>query len=357
MTNRCAEKEYDYGMAVLRIWMCFEVVIDHFYNRNLAGEGSQFNSVLMSTLLSYVKVAVPVFMLSSFYLTDIGRISGSTDLIRRRFYRLILPHVFWAVVYYSVYRVLDWKYNLQLEHGLKDLILQILLGHCINQSTWFQVVLIILTALFIVLYRRYLDKSVVVMVIAVFFAVFMQYSEMNVDFLEFIFVERLKMGFVPYTIGRFLEMVPYAVIGVLIRRFGVVEKLTNVKTSFIVGLFITLFLLLRYPVFQSIERQYGYAGLNSITLCAVSFLLFSLLPFGKISTGIKSIIKGVSKYTMAVYFSHRLIGTLLYNSRAYSRLGIEKGSFLECMLIFWLCVVIALIINRIPIKMIRDSIA
>lgn len=55
------DKEYNYGLALLRILMCFEVILCHFYN----GGGSRF-LFLFDVLKNY---AVPVFMMMSFLLT------------------------------------------------------------------------------------------------------------------------------------------------------------------------------------------------------------------------------------------------------------------------------------------------
>ena len=48
---------------------------------------------------------------------------------------------------------MDKAWDFELEHGIKDLGLQLLLGHCLNQSEWFQVDLIIITVLFATLFK------------------------------------------------------------------------------------------------------------------------------------------------------------------------------------------------------------
>ena len=144
--------KFNYGLAILRIWMCFEVVLDHF--KNWDGATAESLPWPFRMLLRYGGIAVPVFMLSSFLLTDMAKLSSDRKKKKKRFYRLLVPHVFWAFSYFVIYKLLDIIKGLSLEHGIKDLVLQLALGHSLNQTEWFQIDLIVITAIFILGFRH-----------------------------------------------------------------------------------------------------------------------------------------------------------------------------------------------------------
>ena len=56
------EKEYNQGIALLRMLMCFEVILCHCWYL-------QDTSVLFTPLVVLMNYAVPVFMFVSFFLT------------------------------------------------------------------------------------------------------------------------------------------------------------------------------------------------------------------------------------------------------------------------------------------------
>ena len=57
----------------------------------------------------------------------------------------------------------------------------------------------------------------------------------------------------------------------------------------------------------------------------------------------------VSKYTLAVYCMHNLIGRLMIY--LFEKIGLESGTLFMCMVVYVECYLIASIIAKIPIKM------
>ena len=355
--NNNEPKEYNYGLAILKIWMCFEVIIVHFMDWN--GETLCTLSLPMRTLLRYCGLAVPIFMLSSFTLTDMSKLSKDNAKLKHRFYRLLLPHFFWAFVYFGVYTIIDkWK-GLELEHGISDLLWQLALGHSINQTEWFQIEIIVLTMLFVIIFR-FLSKqnALKTSFLICLFALFIQYSGKNGHLFDnVIWAENFHSDYVTYPIGRFCEMIPYAVIGIMLCNS---ELLNILRKQWIFTVFISFLMLcwlFKYDVFSGVEPQYGYAGLRCIVPGTVSVILFYSFPLHWLPARMKSFIRFLSKYTMAVYFIHRLIATLLYNTQLNTLLGLRTGSLYDCTIIFIICILVAWLIHQIPIKMIKDTIA
>lgn len=57
-------KNYNYGWAILRMWMCFEVVTDHLWYRE-----NGISNIGSWLVYLHGSVAVPVFMLLAFVLS------------------------------------------------------------------------------------------------------------------------------------------------------------------------------------------------------------------------------------------------------------------------------------------------
>lgn len=146
------EKKFNIGLAFLRIWMCFEVVIDHFKDWN----GIQVMDLNQPfrVLFQFGGIAVPVFMLMSFTLSNIEEIiTSDNSKIKHRMYRLLIPQLFWTLVYFFIYWLIDLRKNLDLIKDFSDFWWQLFLGHSINQTTWYQIDLIMLTVIFVIAYK------------------------------------------------------------------------------------------------------------------------------------------------------------------------------------------------------------
>lgn len=70
----CGEKDYDYGIALLRLCMCFSVVLIHFWLCRTPFWGSNEIGYAM-------QFAVPVFMVLSFLLTHEKILAGDKEWI------------------------------------------------------------------------------------------------------------------------------------------------------------------------------------------------------------------------------------------------------------------------------------
>lgn len=81
-------ENYNIGIAFLRIWMCLEVILVHYWSvsdiKNIPWYLLPFESTKM--------LAVPVFMIISFYFVEKDFISCDLLRIKKRFKRLVIPH-------------------------------------------------------------------------------------------------------------------------------------------------------------------------------------------------------------------------------------------------------------------------
>lgn len=344
---------YNYGLAFLRIWMCFEVVIHHFRNWN--GATIENLSLPLRVIYRYELIAVPVFMLSSFLLTNMSDLASDAVKIKKRFYRLFTPHIFWAIAYFLVYKFLDLYKGLELEKGIKYLIWQLIFGQSLNGTEWFQVDLILITLFFLLAFKLFDRGAIYFVWIMGYVAVFFQYSGLNVAMFDGIkWPEDFLPGYLTASYGRIMEMIPYAVIGILITSYGALDRIKNKRWLVLLLTVFTLYLLFHYKIFTTVERSFSYAGLYLILTSTASVLLFYFLPFGCIGSVPKRIICFISKYTLSVYYMHRMVATIIYNTRLQLWFRMRIGSVYDCIVIFFCCIVIGWLISIIPVKILKQ---
>ena len=196
-------KPQNLGLCILRMLMCFEVVLCHFWHST---------SVPPLLIPFYIlrNYAVPVFMLMSFFLTQNCILSKKSQIYKKRLSRLILPQIGWTIIYWLIYQLISILFHTNLTNGPSDIFWQLLTGHCprINPAMWYQIVLITLSIIFILLFNI-LPENIALISTYVFMiaALFLQYSGINSSMFSQLRYE-LK-----YPLGRFFEMLPYATIG------------------------------------------------------------------------------------------------------------------------------------------------
>ena len=322
------------GISLLKIWMCFEVVLVHFWKRPAGGELAW----PLRILPHYLGVAVPVFMLLSFTLTDVAAAAHDNSKIRHRLRRLLVPQIFWTVAYYVVYKALDICKGTSLAAEPYTFWWQLFLGHSMNMTVWFQIDLIVLTVLGFLLFRFLSERQALICVtIGGLLALVFQYSGGNWAMFENVsWSKAYYFNFVKYPVGRFFEMIPYAVVGIWLCRFMFFKKCSE-HWLYIVSLALFgTFFFLNYRVFVA-PRGYGYGGFYLIAMALVTLPLFYYLPLGWLPETAAKAINHVAGYTMEVYFMHRLTRNVLYHTGLNELLKMRSGSIYDCIVIYIVC--------------------
>ena len=85
MEKSIEKKEFNYGLALLRTLMCFEVVLCHFWD----SDDPKF--LMPFSLLR--GLAVPVFMFLSFFLTEHTFLEYNKTKAKKRIWRVIYPQI------------------------------------------------------------------------------------------------------------------------------------------------------------------------------------------------------------------------------------------------------------------------
>lgn len=293
------KSEKNFGLSLLKIIMCFEVLCCHFLS-NATTPVWRLPLVLMKTS------AVPVFLMISFLLCRKGVVSGDTKLLSKRIKRLLWPQVSWAVTYYLFCVVLNLLDNGELLSP-SPLLWQLFTGsnERLNPPMWFQTDLIILTVVFSLLFawlKSWLSYGILLTLGIV--CMVLQYNGLNYTLFEPLQPE------VKYTLGRVVEVWPFAVVAICLFRPKVLE---NLKKHWVWGCLAGLVLavvsfLLKKPC--AVYDSFGYAGIH-MTLGAVGMVTFCYcLPLEKLGSMVKSFIDTLSRYTLGIYCSHLLVAKI-----------------------------------------------
>ena len=343
--NRESEATYNYGVAILRIWMCMEVVFNHCLG--------VWHVPYVTTIIHSVfgSVAVPVFFMISFLFLDISKLIASREVFLKRIWRLFKPQVMWGSICWIVVYASDKLLDVYQEKiTLKHLVLQIFTGSvaAINPSMWFQTDLIVATIIIAMLfYFVKTDKTRQSILILLFIlCIGAQYSGMNYSLFY-----GAQYELIPF--ARFVEIFPACLAGVFMR-----QVYSNYSDRMVVhfklksGLSLILLMMVTGVniMLPHENLQFGYAGLRVLITAIVLTIIFYKTCF---TTRLlqNRFLKWISKSTEIIYYSHVLCRNMLWIVLGW--LGIGTGSLLQCFAIFLMGMVIKLMIEMASI--IRDK--
>lgn len=327
-------KQYNGGIALLKIIMSFSVVLNHFW----INDSTIFGEYICI-------VAVPVFMLVSFTLMEEKLKSSNIQHILHRVYRLYIPHFCWAIIYWGIHQVIKWP-------GYKNISAlgwQLLTGHSakLNPPMWYQINLIILTILFWLIFCWFRNKATYILVVITILSLFLQYSGTNYGLFDGYIYE------IKYPLGRIIEMLPYACLGIWLSEYKVFEK---VKSRMWITQSILIILCVLGILCDLVYKPegFGYQGVRWMILSVFLVINFYVFPFEKITAKVQKIIIYVSGYSLGIYCMHYIVGSII--NSIFSKLSWEIGTVSECVVIYGVCLIGAICISKIPLKCCKDII-
>lgn len=286
---------YNTGISVLKIWMVMSVVVCHFLDTEQASAFSRIFTI-------YGGTAVPVLIFVSFILTNLAVKNDCARFIHR-LYRLILPHVFFSILYFLIYMFIT-----PISGGkplFKDLFLQLLFGADFNPPMWFLVDLIVLTIMFYLVFHFCKGEiGVIACIVLAGISIYGQYSGAN-----FYRWSGLP-GYAKWTIGRLVELIPVAVLGIIFSYYEIGKRLQNHKGVVFIGSAIFLTLLYKFGFFVTCEGFY-YQGISYLVIACLLSCLFFVAPFEKISGRVCIVLNKWSCYSMGVIAMHYLVRSIL----------------------------------------------
>lgn len=335
--NSTIIKERNLGIDFLKVWMSFEVVLCHY------GHGS--DEFVFRYFFSFFRsMAVPVFMIVSFYLSARFLLSEKSQFYKlaKRIQRIYLPLVAWALIYWVIYNCIALYGDVNGLHlPLKELLWQVVTGHCYNTAMWFNAVLALLTVLLYLICKRWPKYSMVIVLIVSLLAVFVSYSGLNNVFMSL----RSELNF---PLGRIAEMIPFAGFGLLLYKSREDKKYLHL-IIFVASVFLVKELC--GVVYNGEVIGYHYNGMK-LFLCAT--LLVSLcvyMPLQKSPTCLKKTLAFLSRYSMGVYCIHMLVGTVI------GFLNVDTDPLYYSLLIYLVSLISCCLISKVPYKLFNDIVA
>lgn len=326
----------NYGFSLLKMLLAFEVLLAHFANWD------EYNPVLVWPFRELVSLAVPCFIILSFYLMCNSFLSRNEDRSKTRLIKLLVPQIGWTVIYYVVYQFLDILFSTGLTIGITDFFWQLFTGHSrnLNPSMWYQIDIIAITLLFYLVFRLLKkDKhAYLFLVVLTVFCYCLQYSGINRAMFGNLRFE-LK-----YPLGRIAETIPLSFIGFSLKYFDVFEKLKKVR--YVAMTLCVVLFFVGYNIPWIILKDFGYAGFCKpwLAICIITFAY--LTPLECLSKRVKRAILKATDFSLGIYCVHRLINTLLLTFIP----NMSLHSFERCVLLYFLCYFTCLLINLIPSK-------
>lgn len=333
--NNIDYNRINYGFSLLKMLLAFEVVLGHF------AIWDQYNPTLVWPFRELVSIAVPCFVILSFYLMCKSLLSRNEAKFKSRLVKLLIPQIGWAIIYFVILVLLNVVFHTKPVVTFIDFLWQLFTGHSrtINPSMWYQIVMIILSIVFYLIIKK-LDnkKALFTLLILTLICYYLQYSGINRRLFE-------EMAFeIRFVLGRIAELMPFAFTGFIIKYFDIYEKLKKYR-YIIMPLCVFLFLQ-GYSINWIEMKDFNFSGLAKLyfALCVITFAYY--VPLEYLPVSIKKIILVITDYSLGIYCSHRLIETLL--KTFVPNLAIQ--SFERCILIYILSYLLCHIIYSIPNK-------
>ena len=329
------KKEKNYGIALLRIILCFMVVLDHFYN-----ERKQKKIVY---LLYY---HIPTFFLISFYYTYHSFATFSITKIKLRFERLLVPYICWSFISWILNNIYFYIFKKKCKHSIYELLLHLLHAHFFIPALWFQNIIILTTLIISIIIFMFKNDYLLIFQIIMILAYVFQYSGVN-----YIFFKKNFNWLYYNTYGRLVDTFPDSITGFFIAAFRISDKLKKHKLKIMIINFITL-LLVSKSHFDNNLLSFKYGGIRfNIAAICIFFIFFYSLYDKNEKIKIKKFLDLISNYTAGIYFSHFLIGQS-YIMKFFLGKKIETifGSLIIYITSYLMCFILDKIIGNTKLK-------
>jgi len=325
-------KSYNFGLGFLRMILALRVIISHCYNHKLKTN----NKLLILAVVSR-RVHVPSFFIISFYFILNVLIQLNPKLLYKRIVRLSIPYLGWPIIIYILNNAIICRFFNFHKISFIQLKSQLLWGNNYIIQLWFQWDLIFITILFFLIifisgkYHLFLFHLLAIV------AYICQYSGYNYQFYLFCKKECL---------GRFFEMIPYAVTGLTLASFKMFDYLNKNRTKTLILSSLIFILVGKYEVFAKV-KSVSYSGLK-LNVRAVSLVFsFSVFPSEYIqSKKLINLIRQITNFTAGVFYLHY---TVYIYSRNYFQF-IRKGTFLGCVFIYLISYLISFYSSKLTGK-------
>lgn len=341
---------YNYSVAFMKAFLSFCVVCCHYWH----SEHLDFYPVAM--LYRMRGVAVPIFVLISFFLTEKMYSEKKVDKFKKRLWRLLFPFFVWGILYFVGYRIIDiilksigFEQGLSIAFNYKDLIWQLIFGsdRYLCPQLWYQFALIVITIVMWIVYRCFCKYSWHIILSLSMIALWLQYSGLNYRlFGEYEYEVR-------YSTGRVMEVIPLACIGLALVHYGIADKLKQFRYYTLLMCIFGMLITAYGSLFTIPSEGFGYGGTYIIAYAVLAFTAFYMFPFEKLPDMLKAVLKFLSRYSFGVFCIHFGVG-YCWNTVLCPVFGWRANTYTECIWIYIICICVSWLMSLIPIKYARQ---
>lgn len=336
---------HNYGIDILRIWMCFEVILLHFWTYIHSG------NPFLDFFGEFRNLAVPCFMFLSFLLCAhiLDKPELRFDDIKKRIRRIVIPILFWSIAYYILFNVGYLLLGKGNPINLSDLLLQIIVGHVYNAPMWFLNDMLALTIVVIVMnrlvpYNRLILANICLTTVSLFFCL----SGLNFRCFGGMSFE------LRYPIGRFFEMLPYVGFAniLFLSRKHFPYNLRRLTLCIFLTLICCAAWILSYIDWPD---TFGYGSPYQYIMTGPLVLLMCFLPFDSIRAPLRRILSYIAHYTLGIYCVHFSVGIICNN--LCSHFGLPENTFAGCIAIFFISFAVCCVIAAFPWSWIKKAVS
>ena len=324
------------GIEILRFFLCFRVVLLHYYSSN--------NEYILSLKKNRFQVAC--FFFISFYFLFPMLSQRNIKKFKLRLERLLIPYVIYPIIIWIINNLmfLIIKFNRYDKIlTLNDLKTQIIIGRGIYGISvlWFHFNLIFFTLFFFIFSFILKDYYLPIFQIIAAFSYKYQYSGINKNFFKQ-YSENIWMS-----VGNLLETFPLAISAFTLASIHYHQIILKDQKKSLFFSFLFIYIFSNYKIFKKV-KGFSSPGIQNIFISITLFSFFSLLPYENLNRKLLFVIKQITKFTQGIYCLHFLF-------QYYMRLKIEKkGSFIGCIILYIISYLISfigfIIFNKTKIK-------
>ena len=290
---------FNIGLCLLRMIMCYFVVIYHCLNLKTIK-----NKLLLKLLriFCYSYYQVPVFFIMSFYFSYNTFKSNKINKKIIRIGRLLIPYICWPIIIFLINYYIYLRMKVNLLYSLNDLKMQLIYGHKYLTVFWYQWNIILILILFIIILSIFKTTYYFFFILLAFLSYYFTYSGKNIKMFSK-YPSEIK-----FPTGRMFESIPFCIIGFFIADMKLmsifeIHRFKVLFFTFLFGYFFT-----KFKIFEPLSG-FDYQGIRLIIVSTLFFISFALFPSQIIKNKkIINTIKQITNYTMGIYVLHNPIG-------------------------------------------------
>lgn len=304
------------GIEILRMFLCFRIVLLHYY--------SSKNKYILTLKNNRYQVSC-FFFISFYFLFPIIKDLNSGKL-KMRLDKLLIPYIIYPIIIWIMNNLLFliFKYNrFNRLLSLNELIINLIVGRGIFGVgiLWFHFNLLIFTLLFYISCSFLKNSFLSIFQIIAFLSYIIQYSGKNYRFFN-----KYKST-ISMSVGNLIETLPLAISAFSLSSFDFFQFISNNTKKYTIFSLYFLYLIFKYNIFSYIEG-YSAAGIKKVYVSFILFTNFYILHFEKIHSNILIIIRQITKYTQGIYCLHFII-------MHYFKIKYDKnGTFIGCISLY-----------------------